>query len=401
MGVRLRLGLASALMLFLELSLIRWLGANLVHLAYFSNFVLLGSFLGVGLGFLRASRDGLPERPQPYYSLVVLLGLIAFVSAYPVTVDRQSSQVVFFTSVHTTGPPIWLVLPAVFLSVAVILAGPAEIVGGCFRVLPRLDAYRFDLLGSLGGIVAFTLLSWFDSPPLVWFAIVGVLFVVLLGRAGSGVSVALLVALAVMFTYPLSHDKGVFWSPYYKVSTQPLSDGLGGAAYSVSVNGVPHQRLTSVAARAKLEPSYLQPYRSIAHRSRPGSHRRRGHRHRRGHRPEPGRHACRRGRDRPDAAAFRSPARPRPRLSGSPGERAHRRRAGVPAAVLAEVQPDPVRAARLPHPGIGSKLAAPGELPVHPAGGAVRARSPGAGRRVRDVQLLPAAMAGRPAGRNP
>ena len=58
--VRLRLVLASALMLFAELSLIRWLGANLVHLAYFSNFVLLGSFLGVGLGFLRASRDGLP-----------------------------------------------------------------------------------------------------------------------------------------------------------------------------------------------------------------------------------------------------------------------------------------------------------------------------------------------------
>ena len=39
-------------MLFLELALIRWLGANVVHLSYFSNFVLLGSFLGIGLGFL-------------------------------------------------------------------------------------------------------------------------------------------------------------------------------------------------------------------------------------------------------------------------------------------------------------------------------------------------------------
>ena len=253
-------------MLFLELSLIRWLGANLVHLAYFSNFVLLGSFLGVGLGFLRASRDDPPERPQPYYALVVLLALIGFVSAYPVTVDRQSSQVVFFTTIHTTGPPIWLVLPAVFLSVAVITAGPAEIVGGCFRVLPRLDAYRFDLLGSLGGIVVFTLLSLIDSPPLVWFAIVGVLFVALLGRAGSGVSVALLVALALMFVYPLRHDTGVFWSPYYKVSTQAVDDGRGGTAYSVSVNGIPHQRLTSVATRIAQEPSYLQPYRSIAHR---------------------------------------------------------------------------------------------------------------------------------------
>ena len=266
MGVRLRLALASALMLFVELSLIRWLGANLVHLAYFSNFVLLGSFLGVGLGFLRASRDGLPERPQPYYALVVLLGLIGFVSAYPVTVDRQSDQVVFFTTIHTTGPPIWLVLPAVFLSVAVITAGPAEIVGGCFRVLPRLDAYRFDLLGSLGGIIVFTTLSLFDSPPLVWFAIVGVLFVVLLGRAGTGVSVAVLIALAVMFTYPFRHDTGVFWSPYYKVSTQAVPDGRGGTAYSVSVNGIPHQRLTSVATRVAQEPSYVQPYRSIPRR---------------------------------------------------------------------------------------------------------------------------------------
>ena len=34
-----RLILGSALMLFLELALIRWLGSNVVHLSYFSNFV--------------------------------------------------------------------------------------------------------------------------------------------------------------------------------------------------------------------------------------------------------------------------------------------------------------------------------------------------------------------------
>ena len=51
-GAVVRLLLASSLMLFLELALIRWLGANVVHLSYFSNFVLLGSFLGIGAGFL-------------------------------------------------------------------------------------------------------------------------------------------------------------------------------------------------------------------------------------------------------------------------------------------------------------------------------------------------------------
>ena len=60
-----RLVLGSALMLFLELALIRWLGANVVHLSYFSNFVLLGSFLGIGLGFLIARKrwSVLPAAP--------------------------------------------------------------------------------------------------------------------------------------------------------------------------------------------------------------------------------------------------------------------------------------------------------------------------------------------------
>ena len=53
---RAQLVLAAFLTLFIELALIRWLGANVLYLAYFSNVVLLGSFLGIGVGFLWASR---------------------------------------------------------------------------------------------------------------------------------------------------------------------------------------------------------------------------------------------------------------------------------------------------------------------------------------------------------
>ena len=51
-AVIVRLVLGSSMMLFIELALIRWLGSNVIHLSYFTNFVLLGSFLGIGLGFL-------------------------------------------------------------------------------------------------------------------------------------------------------------------------------------------------------------------------------------------------------------------------------------------------------------------------------------------------------------
>ena len=66
-------------MLFLELALIRWLGANVVHLSYFSNFVLLGSFLGIGAGFL-ISRKSWSIWPA---SLPLLTALVVGVLTVP------------------------------------------------------------------------------------------------------------------------------------------------------------------------------------------------------------------------------------------------------------------------------------------------------------------------------
>jgi hypothetical protein len=260
-STRLRLFLASTLMLFLELSLIRWAGAEVVHLSYFSNFVLLGSFLGIGLGFLRAAK---PDRGLPYYSPVALLGLIGFISAYPVTVDRTNADVIYFTSLSTSGPPIWLTLPLVFLAVAAIMAGPGELVADCFTRLPRLDAYRYDLIGSLVGVVAFTVSSFLGMPPLVWFGVVAVLFVILFGVAGKSVTITMLVVIVAMFAYPLQHDKGVFWSPYYQVSTYEETDSLGGVKWNIFVNGIPHQHAQSAESRLIEQPFYDEPYQRIA-----------------------------------------------------------------------------------------------------------------------------------------
>src|SRR4051812_40201088 len=129
-----RLLLGSATMLLLELALIRWLGANVVHLSYFSNFVLLGSFLGVGLGFL-ISRKRWTVVPV---AMPLLALLVSAVLVFPVTIQRQGSDVIYFTAMKVSGPPAWLALPVVFLLVAVIMAGPAEMVGRCFGAFAPL-----------------------------------------------------------------------------------------------------------------------------------------------------------------------------------------------------------------------------------------------------------------------
>jgi tRNA1(Val) A37 N6-methylase TrmN6 len=261
-GNRTRLILGSTLMLFLELALIRWTGANVVHLSFFSNFVLLGSFLGIGLGFLLARED----RPaRPYYSLVALLALVGFILSNPVTIDRASSDVIFFTSLQTTGPKPWLSLSVIFIAVAVIMAGPGEIVGSCFHHLPRLEAYRLDLIGSLVGIVGFTLLSFAQMPSVVWGAITATLYAVLLGRPGRGLAIAAaagLVALLAGETFMASRTTGesVFWSPYYKVTTYVRDEGK---TLLVRVNGIPHQRVTTAASREQQQSLYVIPYQRL------------------------------------------------------------------------------------------------------------------------------------------
>ena len=249
-----RLILGSALMLFIELALIRWLGSNIVHLSYFSNFVLLGSFLGIGLGFLisRKKWSILPIAP------ILLCALVLGVFFFPVTIDRTGDKIIYFTSLGTNGPPAWLVLPLVFVLTAAVLAGPAEVVGRCFGQLSPLTAYRWDLVGSMVGIVAFTALSLFRAPSMVWGIMAALAFVVLVPRwprilavlAGAG-----MVTVLVLETL----TPGISWSPYYKIKTDTVYYN-DTAITRISVNGIPHQEMWPAAVRLGVEPQYGLPY---------------------------------------------------------------------------------------------------------------------------------------------
>jgi hypothetical protein len=248
-SARARVFLGSGLILFLELVLIRELGAKIVHLSYFTNFVLLGSFLGVGLGFLASGRP----RSLAWLSPPTLALLIAFVTFVPVEIDRRGDQIVYFTANTPSGPPAWVVLPLVFAAVAVCVLGPAQLVGRSFRELEALDAYRLDLLGSLVGIASFTALAFLGAPPLAWGIVLVALFVALLGTARAVTfSCALLLAL---FVADLPSSR-VLWSPYYRIVATQFDLGNGETGLNVQVNGVPHQVAQSVEGRLDDDPLY-------------------------------------------------------------------------------------------------------------------------------------------------
>ena len=146
-GDRTRLILLSFLMLFVELALIRWTGSNVIYLSYFSNFVLLGSFLGIGLGFLRGER-----RPDLWPFAPIALGaLVVFVRVFPVEINSAGGEFLYFGELRTSGPPRQLVLTVVFLVVAAVMTFIAQGVARTFVKFEPLEAYELDLIGSVPG----------------------------------------------------------------------------------------------------------------------------------------------------------------------------------------------------------------------------------------------------------
>ncbi|HEV3226843.1 MAG TPA: hypothetical protein VGZ52_08415 [Acidimicrobiales bacterium] len=257
---RLRLVGLSFLMLFLELALIRWTAANDIHLAYLTNFVLLASFLGIGIGFLRvhSTPNLFPLTP------LALAALALFVHVFPVELVALSGPTQLQGSFGIAPLPRWVGLAAIFLLTVAVMACIGQGVARAFVQFDALEAYRLDILGSLAGIVTFSALAFLQLPPIGWGAIVAVIIAMLLGLRwqliGLGV---LLIVLTVQSLAP--ND---YWSPYYKVTAEFSPTAVvGGIAthdvLSVSANNIPHQTAYPVDTLRQVEPFYFFPYQHL------------------------------------------------------------------------------------------------------------------------------------------
>jgi hypothetical protein len=252
---RARLIVASALMLFVQLALIRWTGANLVHLSYFSNLILLASFLGIGLGFLRSRTSNDLGRYVP----IGLLVLVAFIMVFPARIEGSSTDLIFFTEVRPTGLPTWVSLPLIFIVIAITMTGFGEITGRAFREFKALDAYRWDIIGSILGTLSFTLIAFLRAPSWIWPIVTLVALWLLYGPRLPWISrIAMVLIIGTLVVESLL--SGISWSPYYKVRTEIQNAGTINEFTNIQVNGIPHQNVMDVQQRLKAEPVYGRPY---------------------------------------------------------------------------------------------------------------------------------------------
>jgi hypothetical protein len=279
--------LISWLILFLELACIRWFPAHVLFLTFFTNTVLLASFIGMSIGCLLADRPGRLIDRTPFWLAVALLagvGVLLMRGSLEQHVDvagQANPDVVFFgTELTALRPveflvPVELVMALFFLLNALVMVGPGQELGRAFARVPgRASAYTWNLLGSLAGIVSFSVCSSLQLPPVIWFAVAAVGLACFLsvppGRRGvqadpapaAGVSAGwmpyaflVLVPLATLPTSGVAPAAPgapeTSWSPYYRIDYYP-------SGQAILTNLLGHQAIQSREVAAA--ESYSLPY---------------------------------------------------------------------------------------------------------------------------------------------
>ncbi len=254
----LELFLISAMLLYLELAAIRWFAAYVITLAFFTNFVLMAAFVGMSVGCLAAQgRSWLRWFPAlAHLSCILALGLFLVTGFFWLaTIDVQGKgppELVYFgtervgEAASKPAVPLVLILAVLFLIVALWFVGVGQVMGRCFEALPnRVLAYTVNVAGSLAGIVAFALSSYFALAPPVWFGLAFVLVAYFLHRERAlGPSEATLLFstwLAIAAASWGTPGQRFYWSPYYCIR-------LDRDSLNVSVNGLLHQRMLPAEA---------------------------------------------------------------------------------------------------------------------------------------------------------
>jgi hypothetical protein len=277
-----RLGLLSALILFLEMALIRWVGTEIRIFAYVQNGVLVAAFLGLGLG-ARSSRQPIRVLPAAMALLFVAAavrdpfgwgvgealtqGLAAFkhtqiwgMATSPLDFAWVRLSVVTFALGTTL---------ALLAAIALAFHPLGQFLGRWMDAHPRpIPAYSANILGSLAGIALYDLVTVARTPPWLWLLAGAAGLAALAWRAEErplARAAAVVVALSLPLFGRTPAGFHAVWSPYQKLTVGPLMAPTAAGpevecGVRIDVNNTYHQVLIDLdRARMAARPDLYPP----------------------------------------------------------------------------------------------------------------------------------------------
>lgn len=234
---------ASFVVLFQELALIRWIGAQVRVLAYFPNLILISAFLGLGVGSLLARRGWSLLLLWPPL-LLLAVGVAFAMSRIAFTQEAVSEHLwLLYYDLPKSAPVVHGVrfpILASFLVSATTFVPLGQLVGRQFDLFRRrgeaLSGYCWDLFGSLIGVAGFAFVSFLEFFPWVWFTVIFIASLAFLRRTRAVAVAAASFALLLCIIYVA--DISDAYSPYYALRKVDLPNRQG---FLILANGAQHQ----------------------------------------------------------------------------------------------------------------------------------------------------------------
>lgn len=265
--------------LYWELLLIRWLGTCIRAIAYYSNFVLIAAFFGLGTGALIARY---PVRLYrfifPAVSIAILLGvyLSGFLHANFRTPDEYiwigaPFGIDLFGNIKML--PTIFVVSITYVVVVLIFIIFGQWLGFLFKTHKPLWAYSVEIAGSVLGILLFALVSLKGLSPIAWFVIGFVLLLMIMERKIINYIVAL-ICCVVVIVVAAPFVEQFKWSPYYRIFVQPLTsvfdktikkpfDFNKTIGYTLTVNNDYHQMILDLSETSSEEHAFQNCWRKL------------------------------------------------------------------------------------------------------------------------------------------
>src|SRR3984957_3332882 len=250
--------LASALTLFTELALIRWVATEVRVFAYVKNLALLLCFLGFGLGCALAR-----QKPRWQTAATALLGLIVIVRLPwrgPEIMETlsqylggaQDIEVWATRTMHdSTGFLLAVAVTIILLFLITYIFIPiGQTVSRQIELAPRpLYGYSWNLAGSLVGILAFFAVSWLALPPAVWFTLVVAGMALLQSDRSASFRLAVaILPIVVLLVDPSTPHRFNLWTPYQQIELQDETSADGEVLRTdIRVNHTGYQMIANLS----------------------------------------------------------------------------------------------------------------------------------------------------------
>ena len=264
------IAVAAGLGLYLELMIIRLHSSFFQLFGFFKNISLLSCLLGLGVGYLFGHKKLFSLR-WVFPLLAIQISFMYLLKSTPIGPLMQNPITEQWAMGLTRAEGflqfflIYSFVILIFLSNAVIFVPLGHLVSRLMQKQEKLKSYSWNLIGSILGIIIFSLMSFYWTPPSLWILVGFFIYLIFVEKNILDIlipSVSVLFLLLIMII-PKEINKQDIYSPYQIISLEHPSSPT--APTNVLVSNTWFQHPYDLSGKTKYYPpplaaNYSAPY---------------------------------------------------------------------------------------------------------------------------------------------